>query len=353
MCIRVGARRVSLSRMLRCTGRFAITAGGSSASATTTIWADHEPPDDGNHMPRVRPLPPRFDDDGELVVSIPALREARFSQSLERGLAILACFTPERPVLGISELAEELGMNSSTTHRYASTLVALGYLEQGARRKYRLGLGVCGLGLSAQSSTSLAEHARPYLEELGGRTFHTVAIAVLDGPEILYVDYLPARRRGSQLVDLGLGVGSRQPAYCTAIGKLLMAHLPEGEQRRLITECKLGRCGPGAITSKGALRGELQGILVNGLAVAEEELAPCLYAIAAPVRCESREVRAAVSMAAHSSTISLGQLVEHLGPHLIATADRVSARLGYRREDERHGSLSGSYPGNYTQPRGA
>jgi IclR family transcriptional regulator, pca regulon regulatory protein len=277
--------------------------------------------------------------------SVSLLREARFSQSLERGLAVLGCFTPECPVLGISELAEELGMSRSTTHRYASTLVALGYLVQGRRRKYRLGLRVCELGLSAQGSTSLQEHARPYLEELRGRSFHTVAIAVLDGSEILYLDYLPARRRGAHLVDLGLGEGSRQPAYCTAIGKLLMAHLPEGEQRRLITECKLDRRGPGTIVSKGVLRAELARILGDGLAVAEEELAPGLYAIAAPVRCESREVAAAVSMAAHSSMISLGQLVEHLGPHLIATADRISARLGYRRDDERHHGVSSTRDG--------
>ena len=71
--------------------------------------------------------------------SIPSLREPRYSQSLERGLAILGCFTPKRPVLGIADIADELGMSRSTTHRYVITLVALGYLEQGASRKYRLG----------------------------------------------------------------------------------------------------------------------------------------------------------------------------------------------------------------------
>ena len=62
----------------------------------------------------------------------PSLREPRYSQSLERGLAILGCFTPKRPVLGIADIADELGMSRSTTHRYVITLVALGYLEQGA-----------------------------------------------------------------------------------------------------------------------------------------------------------------------------------------------------------------------------
>ncbi len=101
--------------------------------------------------------------DQEPAWSIPSLREPRYSQSLERGLAILGCFTPARPVLGIADIADELGMSRSTTHRYVITLVALGYLEQGASRKYRLGLRVTDLGMSALNSTGLREHARPYL----------------------------------------------------------------------------------------------------------------------------------------------------------------------------------------------
>src|SRR5271166_1897699 len=126
--------------------------------------------------------------------SVPDLREPRYSQSLERGLAILTCFTPERPVLGIADIADDLGMTRSTTHRYVTTLTALGYLEQGASRKYRLGIRVTDLGMSAMSSTGLREHARPYLEELRQHTHYTVSLAVLDGPEILYVDRLPRRQ---------------------------------------------------------------------------------------------------------------------------------------------------------------
>ncbi len=115
------------------------------------------------------------------------------SQSLERGLAILGCFTPKRPVLGIADIADELGMSRSTTHRYVITLVALGYLEQGASRKYRLGLRVTDLGMSALNSTGLREHAHPYLEELRQRTSYTTSLGVLDG------DRRPVRRPRAQL----------------------------------------------------------------------------------------------------------------------------------------------------------
>src|SRR6267154_5248273 len=176
---------------------------------------------------------------GEWARVVPSLREPRYSQSLERGLAILACFTPERPVLGIADIADELGMSRSTTHRYVITLVALGYLEQGASRKYRLGLRVTDLGMSALNSTGLREHAHPYLEELRQRSTYTTNLGVLDGTDVLYVDRVRSFRRGQGSIDLDLHTGSRVPAYCTAMGKLLLANLPESEQRERISAMKL------------------------------------------------------------------------------------------------------------------
>ena len=266
--------------------------------------------------------------------SISGLLESRYSQSLERGMAVLGCFTPKRPFLGISDIADDLGMSRSTTHRYVATLAALGYLRQDASRKYQLSLGVTRLGMSALNSTALGEHARPYLEELRQRTTYTANLSVLDGPEILYIERLRSYRRGQSKIDLGLQPGSRLPAYCTAMGKILLADLPAPEQRRLVASMKLTKRGPNTITSKTALRGELDEIRTAGLAVNDHELSDGLYAIAAPVRDESRDVVAAVNLAAHSSMIALGELVDALGPHLVSTADRVSARLGYRRDDE-------------------
>jgi IclR family transcriptional regulator, pca regulon regulatory protein len=268
--------------------------------------------------------------------SIPSLREPRYSQSLERGLAILGCFTPKRPVLGIADIADDLGMSRSTTHRYVITLVALGYLEQGASRKYRLGLRVTDLGMSALNSTGLREHAHPYLEELRQRTSYTVSLAVLEGTDILYVDRVRSFRRGQNQIDLDLHAGSRLPAYCTSMGKLLLANLPDAEQRELIASIKVTKRGPNTITSKKALREELDEVQDAGFAVNDQELAADLYTIAAPVRNEAREVVAAVNLAAHSSMISLEEMVDALGPHLVSTADRISARLGYRRDDERN-----------------
>jgi IclR family transcriptional regulator, pca regulon regulatory protein len=157
---------------------------------------------------------------------------------------------------------------------------------------------------------------------------------VLDGLEILYVDRARSFRRGQNKIDLGLSLGSRLPAYCTAMGKLLLAHQPKPGQQGLLAEMTLTKRGPNTITNKKRLRSELEHVRKEGLAVNDEELAPGLHSISAPVRNDTKEVIAAANMAAHSSMISLDELVNALGPQLVSTADRISAQLGYRRDDE-------------------
>jgi IclR family pca regulon transcriptional regulator len=229
-------------------------------------------------------------------------------------------------VLGIADLAAELGLTRSTTHRYAITLVALGYLEQGASRKYQLGLRVADLGMSALNSMGLRDHARPYLEELRLRTSYTVSMSVIDGPEVLYVDRLRGYDRGARQVTAAVAVGSRLPAHLTAMGKLLLAHLPAPEQAEALQSLKLGRYGPNTLRSTRQLREELAVVREEPITTSNEELAAGLVAIAAPVHNEARDVVAAISLSTHITTATIADLVV-LAPHLIATADRVSAGL--------------------------
>jgi IclR family pca regulon transcriptional regulator len=265
--------------------------------------------------------------------SDPDLRVPRYSQSLERGLAILRNFTSKRPALGIADIADDLDMSRSTTHRYVITLLALGYLEQDSSRKYRLGLRVADLGMSALNSIDLRTHARPHLEELRHSTSYAASIGVLDAREVLLVDRLRSFRDAHNETGLNLTTGSRVPLYCCSVGKLLLANLPESEQHELIAEISLAKHGPNTITSKTALREELEEIYDAGMAVDDQELANGVYAIAAPVRDETRETVAAVALATHSSAISLEEFVDMLGPHLVSTAERISEQLGYRDQD--------------------
>jgi IclR family pca regulon transcriptional regulator len=286
-------------------------------------------------MPRGKSKDPgKPEDERRATWSDPDLREPRYSQSLERGLAILGCFSSERPVLGIADIADDLGMSRSTTHRYVITLVALGYLEQGASRKYRLGLRVTDLGMSALDSAGLREHSHPELQELRQRTSYTADLGVLDGEEVLYVDRARGFRRVQTEAALDPRPGSRLPAHCTATGKLLLAYLPEHEQRELIADMTLTKHGPNTITAKKALRDELERIRREGLAVNDQELAPGLRTLAAPVRDETGAVRAAVELSVPGASAPFAALLDELGPQLAATADRISANLGYRGDDE-------------------
>lgn len=285
-------------------------------------------------------MPPRVASRYPDTWRIPDLSEPRYSQSLERGLAILECFTPEDRVLGIADIADRLGMSRSTTHRYVSTLVVLGYLEQGARRKYRLGLRVTDLGMSSLNATSLREHAHADLAELSHRAGYMTCLATLDGGEIVYVDRVQGFRRRPAVAGPDIAIGSRVPAYCTALGKILLAYLPEAERREQLTGLDLKRRALNTITSRTALQEELDQILEEGFAVEDQELAEGRIAIAAPVLNASSEIVAAIDMSAQTPGIALEELAGALGPHLISIADRISTRLGYRRESE-----SGSWDG--------
>jgi IclR family pca regulon transcriptional regulator len=265
--------------------------------------------------------------------STAGLRDPRYSVSLEVGLAILCAFTPARPMLGIAEIAEELAMSPSRTHRYVVTLLARGYLEQNASRKYQLGLRVTDLGMAALNSTSLRARAHPRLVELRERTSHTTSLGVLDGGDVLLLDCVHSFHRGSIGGDLGLGPGSRLPVYCTAMGKLLLANLPEPVQQELISATKPTRRGRNTITSKKRLRWELQETKVADFAVCDQELATEVLEIAAPVRDEDHAVLAAVSMVVHSSRTSLAELVA-FGPQLLRTANRISAGPGHGHDDK-------------------
>jgi IclR family transcriptional regulator, pca regulon regulatory protein len=255
------------------------------------------------------------------------ITEARHSQSLERGLAVLGRFTADRPVLGIADIAQELAMTRSTAHRYVCTLLALGYLDQGTSRKYRLGVRVTDLGLSALASTGLREHAHPYLQELSRCTGHTASFGVLDGSDALYVDRVNYVRRTRHPVDLKLAVGSRVPAHAGSMGRLLLANLPDAERKELLEEMTLPRLGPDTIVSKDALQKELERIKGEACVVEREELAPGMCSIASPVRNSAGEVVAAVTIEARRSRISPEQLADDFRPHLVTAADHLSAGL--------------------------
>jgi IclR family pca regulon transcriptional regulator len=256
---------------------------------------------------------------------------AGHSQSLERGLAILSSFRDGRGLLGISDLGRELGLSRSTTHRYVATLTALGYLQQDApSKKYRLGPRVLDLGFSAISSMELREVASPHLRDLSDATGFTVNMAILDDLDIVYVERCRSSRAQQREIDLNLHVGSRLPAYCTSLGKVLLAYLDGDEQRERVNRVTFLRRGPNTLTSRMSLLAELERIRADGFALNNEELAYGLRSIAAPVLARDGSAAAAINVAVHATMLSMSDLVARWSSSLKQTAAEISARLGHR-----------------------
>ena len=254
------------------------------------------------------------------------------SQSLERGLAILAAFEPGRTLLGVSELARAVELGRSTTHRYVATLARLGYLQQDeATRKYRLGPRVLDLGFSAINSMELREISAPHLHQLAEETGHTCNMAILDGVDVVYIERVRSSRPGNEVgIELDLHIGSRLPAYCTSMGKVLLAFLPDCPREELLDRIELVQRGPNTLTERRALERELRRVRRAGVAVNNEELAYGLRSVGAPVRSQSGAVVAAINLAVHRSLGTVDELVRQFGEPLQRTARDISARIGYR-----------------------
>ena len=257
---------------------------------------------------------------------------ASTSQSLERGLAILSSFSAGRQLIGVSEIAQELGLTRSTAHRYIATLAQLGYLHQdAATRKYALGPRVLDLGFTAINSMELRHVAAPHLHRLCDETGNTVNLAILDDVDIVYVERFrasaPAPERDRP----------RPPCRLPAPGVLHLhgqgaARVPAGEPSAttLLDRTTFARRGPNTRTSKTALLADLRRIRETGIAVNNEELAYGLRSVAVPVFSAGGEVVAALNLAAHRTMVSLDDLIARLGPIMQRTAAGISAQLGYR-----------------------
>jgi IclR family pca regulon transcriptional regulator len=248
---------------------------------------------------------------------------------------ILSAFGKGSPTQGIADLARTVNLNRSTTHRYVATLARLGYVEQDPdTRKYSLGPRAVEWGLTALDSMEMTRVAAACLQSLADETGFPASMAILDGPDIVYVDRRKSRRPTGLAVELNLHVGSRIPAYCTAMGKVLLAHRDRAALRLLLERMNLARRGPNTITAREQLMAALAKVQETGIAISNEEFASGVRSVAAPVRDRSGSVVAAINVAVHVSAWSapMTAVVGRFEGPLARTAADISARLGYRPE---------------------
>ncbi|HEX4114881.1 MAG TPA: IclR family transcriptional regulator [Solirubrobacteraceae bacterium] len=251
--------------------------------------------------------------------------DPRLSRSLEYGVAILESFSGGRQTLGIADIADIVGVSRSTTHRYAMTLVALGYLEQDSRRKYRLARHAADPGGAVIGVIRREVSARTVLEDLRKQTGHTVSMGVLNGTKVVYVHRLLAHGAGQYLADHDLGVGAGVPAYCSALGKVLLASISDAERRELLANIELKRHGPNTIEERDELAAELDRISTREVVVSDEELFAGSRSVAVLVPRPPSEHPAAIDVTVPSSAYTVEQLRKQIGPRLKRAAKLISA----------------------------
>lgn len=201
-------------------------------------------------------------------------------QSFANGLKVLERFCRNGEALTLMDVARSLGCTKTTTYRYLVTLVSLGYLEMNeASRRYRLTVRVLNLGYAAPNALALPEYALPFLEHLSRRFDESANMAVLDGNEAVCVAHVGSER----ILTFHLHVGDRLPAYCTSLGKVLLAYLPEDERNKRLQSISYKNFTPNTITTQRDLCRILGAIRRQGYAVNDQELHLGLLSCAVPV----------------------------------------------------------------------
>jgi len=197
-----------------------------------------------------------------------------------------------------------------------------------------LGPKTLSVGLSVIRDLDLKKVAFPFLEKTSKEIGETVNLAILDGTDIVYVE----RIKTEQILNINLQIGSRLPAYCTSMGKAMLAFLPEDRLQEILKKMDLRPVTPYTITCKGDLRKELKKVKARGFATNNEELSLGLRSVAAPVRNFKGEVIAAVNIAVPSIRISQKRLEKIFAEKVVETANQISSTLGYKGDrDETSG----------------
>jgi DNA-binding IclR family transcriptional regulator len=245
-------------------------------------------------------------------------------RSLVKALAILDCFSADRPELGVSEIARQLGMPTSTVGRLLITLHSAGVLSQDpTTQRYRIGSKVLSWGAVYMNGLDVREKARPMLEELHRLTQETVNLYVLDGLERICVDRIESPQRVRVIVH----IGERMPLYAGSAGKAILAYVPSAVVERIL-ERPLERMTDNTITDPDKLLEELRSIRNHGYAISRSERFTDVLGLAAPVVDATGNVVASLNVAGPLVRFGDAEVTKY-APKVMQLAKDVSQSLGY------------------------
>src|SRR6266700_5953908 len=243
-----------------------------------------------------------------------------FIEALARGLDVIRAFGPRQRAMSLAAVADATGLARPTARRILLTLTQLGYVRP-ADGGFQLTARVLDLGMSYVLSQNLWEGARPHMEDLVSRTHESSSIAQLDGSDIVYA----ARVAVPKIIALAVTIGTRFPAMQTSLGKVLLAALPPAEAERVLAEPSrsgiTARWQPGRAERAATLRE----VAERGWALTDEQLAPRIRSIAAPLRDGEGRAIAALNVTVHAAETSVEVLTGEYLPWLLQTAGAISA----------------------------
>lgn len=242
--------------------------------------------------------------DGEIEPAGGAAPDRQVITALRRGLEILDMFTAERRVIGITDIARDLDIHKSTASRLATTLAASGYLVATSAGNYTLGPRLGALGSLVVSRQDLSAIVTPFLSELVEKTGETGHLGVLDGSTAKTVQVVD----GWHTVRMHSWVGKVSPAYCSSMGKALLAGVPTDDLDALYPDEVLAARTERTITTTAALRRELSSIRRTGRSLDIEELEPGLRCVAAPVFSPAGGADASISISGPAQRLTRDRL---------------------------------------------
>jgi IclR family pca regulon transcriptional regulator len=259
-------------------------------------------------------------------MNAPALRPGdAYVQSFARGLSVIRAFSAERPALTVSETAAAAGLTRAGARRILLTLAQLGYVTAEGR-KFRLTARILDLGFAYLSSMPFWDLAEPIMEELVDEVHESCSASVLEGTDIVYVLRVPTHK----IMTISLGPGSRLPAWCTSMGRVLLSGLEDAEVDAVLRRSNIESRTPRTVTDRSELRRIVAEVRLRGWALVNQELEEGLVSISAPIRERSGRILAAMNVSGQANRTSPQQMVRRFLPPLRAAADRLTGLMRRR-----------------------
>ena len=242
-----------------------------------------------------------------------------YVQSFARGLAVIRSFSAEAPALTLTEVAQRAGLTRAGARRILLTLAHLGYVESQGRQ-FRLTAKILDLGFAYLSSLPVWNLAEPVMETLVAEVKESSSVAVLDGDEIVYVLRVPTHK----IMSINLGIGSRLPAYCTSMGRVLLAGLPADEGRRRIVGAVRRAHTARTVTEAAELMRLVDEARTQRWSLVDQELEEGLVSLAAPITDRAGRTIAALNISGQANRTPAPLMQQRFLPLLREAAEKIS-----------------------------